>query len=284
MLLHLAIGDAYGAGFEYARPDFVCRQNHLNGYAQHPRHHSVKPGHYTDDTQMSLAVAEALLQSVRPTPLQWAQHFCDSFQRDQREGYAKGFYAFLLSVRTGEEFLARMKPHSDRSGACMRALPVGFLPNLTQVLEVAADQAAITHNTSGGIQSARAVALASHYFLYRLGPRQALGDFLRAELGGNWSNWRGAVGETGLEAAAAALTAVQQCDSMADLLRHCVDYTGDVDTVACIALGAAACCLEYRRDLPRVLYEKLERGRYGHDYLLQLQARLVQRFPGTTLT
>ncbi|GAB4543754.1 MAG: hypothetical protein Tsb0014_37610 [Pleurocapsa sp.] len=60
MLLELAIADAYGAGFEYARNTFVTEHNNLINYVQHPRHH-IKPGCYTDDTQMSIAIAETLI-------------------------------------------------------------------------------------------------------------------------------------------------------------------------------------------------------------------------------
>jgi len=59
MLLELAIGDAYGAGFEYVDTKMILPQNNLSGYVKHPRHH-IQPGSYTDDTQMSLAIAEAL--------------------------------------------------------------------------------------------------------------------------------------------------------------------------------------------------------------------------------
>lgn len=75
MLLHLAIGDAYGVGFEYVHPDLIREQNDLRGYVQHPSHTTILPGQYSDDTQMSLAVTEALLQSARPTPLQWSERF-----------------------------------------------------------------------------------------------------------------------------------------------------------------------------------------------------------------
>lgn len=60
MLLEIAIGDAYGAGFEYADSSYVRAKNNLVGYVRHPRH-GIRPGHYTDDTQMSLAIAELIL-------------------------------------------------------------------------------------------------------------------------------------------------------------------------------------------------------------------------------
>jgi hypothetical protein len=43
MLLELAIGDAYGAGFEFAADRIVREQNDLSCYVQHPRY-GRKPG------------------------------------------------------------------------------------------------------------------------------------------------------------------------------------------------------------------------------------------------
>ncbi len=63
MLLELAVGDAYGAGFEYADADTVAAKNDLSHYVRHPRHR-ISPGRYTDDTQMSLAIAEAILSDT----------------------------------------------------------------------------------------------------------------------------------------------------------------------------------------------------------------------------
>jgi len=47
MLLELAIGDAYGAGFEYVNKMLIRQFNDLGKYIKHPRH-STKPGQYTD--------------------------------------------------------------------------------------------------------------------------------------------------------------------------------------------------------------------------------------------
>lgn len=61
MLVELAIGDAYGAGFEYAAADFVKTNNNLDKYYSHP-FHKITPGNYTDDTQMSIGITELLLE------------------------------------------------------------------------------------------------------------------------------------------------------------------------------------------------------------------------------
>lgn len=275
MLLELAVGDAYGAGFEYASLDLVRKHNTATHYIQHPRH-NIRPGCYTDDTQMSLAIAEALVSGERWTPQNLARRFVEVFRRDPRKGYAGGFYAFLQEVRDGDDFLARIRPDSDKSGAAMRAAPLGVLPTIGQVVEKCRIQAALTHNTPDGIHAALASALMSHYFLYRLGPKARLGEFLESEVPGPWAApWEGKVGSKGWMSVRAAITAVVRNQRLSDLLRNCIAFTGDVDTVATIALAAASCSSEYEQDLPDNLVAMLESGPYGREYLLALDRQLL---------
>ncbi len=275
MLLELAVGDAYGAGFEYAPEHVVRRQNTAARYVKHPKH-NIAPGCYTDDTQMSLAVAEALVSGERWTPENLARRFVTCFQRDPREGYAGRFYAFLRSVTDGRDFLDRIEPNSDKSGAAMRAAPLGVLPTVGEVLDKSRLQAAITHNTPDGIHAACAAALMSHFFLYDLGPKKDLGWFLARQVPGQWSDpWSGKVGPKGWMSVRAAVTAVMRNDRLGELLKDCVAFTGDVDTVATVALAAASCSAEYRQDLPADLVTNLENGPFGRDYLGQLDRQLM---------
>lgn len=64
-------------------------------------------------------------------------------------------------------------------------------------------------------------------------------------------------------------------DRMSAILRTCIDYGGDTDTVAAIALGAASCYEEIEQDLPQQLYDKLENGAYGRDFLIGLNSALM---------
>jgi ADP-ribosylglycohydrolase len=77
----------------------------------------------------------------------------------------------------------------------------------------------------------------------------------------------------------AAITALRESDSMSDLLRRCVAFSGDVDTVAAIALAAGSCCDELAQDLPDQLVCQLESGPYGRDYLADLDKRLLALIP-----
>jgi ADP-ribosyl-[dinitrogen reductase] hydrolase len=276
MLLELAIGDAYGAGFEYAADRIVREQNNLSAYIQHPRH-GIQPGCYTDDTQMSIAVAEAIVADEPWTAESLAQRFVTAFKRDPREGYASRFYAFLQEVHDGAEFLAKIRPESDKSGAAMRACPIGVCSSLQEVIRRSTLQAAITHNTPGGIQAAVAAALMTHYFLYRLGPKSDLGTFLAAHVPGPWTTpWRGKVGAKGMESVHAAASAIMAHGSLSELLRGCVALTGDVDTVATIAMAAGACSEEMAQDLPAQLIAGLENGAFGRDFLVDLDKRLLE--------
>lgn len=275
MLLKLAIGDAYGAGFEYAANRIVREHNTGQAYIQHPRH-AIAPGRYTDDTQMSLAIAEAIVDGDAWTPQALAERFVAAFKRDPREGYASGFHAFLLEVRDGAEFLARIRPDSDKSGAAMRAPPIGVFASTDEVIERATLQARLTHDTPGGIASAVAAALSTHYFIHGHGPKSGLAAFIGAHVPGPWDiAWKGKVGAAGMDSVRAAISAVHAHSSMSELLRACIAYTGDVDTVATIALAAGACCPEIEQDLPESLYERLENGAFGHDYLRDLDRRLM---------
>jgi ADP-ribosylglycohydrolase len=277
MLVELAIGDAYGAGFEYADPSLVTSHNTLAGYVRHPRHLGIRPGAYTDDTQMTLALAELRVSGEPWTPESVASAFVTAFHRDPREGYARGFQAFLESVHTGAEFLARIRPDSDKSGAAMRAAPAGLLPTVADVLHHTDVQAKVTHDTPDGVASARAAALAVHYCHHGLGPVAEVGSWIAARLGSDvWARpWRGKVGSKGVMSVRAALTALADGGSLSSVLRACVAFTGDVDTVATVALAAASRSAEIRADLPRALVDGLENGPFGRDHLARVDAQLL---------
>ena len=281
MLLEIAVGDAYGAGMEYVEPEYTLEHNHLQSYVAHPRH-TIAPGAYTDDTQLSIAIAEAIVDDAPWTREEIAERFVAVFKRDPRQGYASRFYQLLLELRDGAELLERIDPRSDKSGAAMRAVPIGVYPSVDEVVARCTLQGSVTHDTPEGLSAACAAALSSHYFLHKRGPRERLGRFLAAAVPGpgGWDEpWEGRVGAKGWMSVRAAVTAIQSHGSMSEILRACVAYTGDVDTVAAIAMGAASCAQDVDQDLPPALVDALEDGAYGRTYLRQLDERLAERCP-----
>lgn len=281
MLVELAIGDSYGAGFEYNEPEFVAQHNDLSGYVQHSGHPGVKPGRYTDDTQMTIAVAETLLGDDWSRS-EFAYHFLHCFNRDRRVGYAGRFYNFLKSVENGREFLDRIEPRSERSGAAMRVSPVGLLKTEAEVVSIASLQARITHSTKNGQDSAVAAALAVHFFFRQNGRVADLLAYLERMVPGHrWAEpWDRPVGSSGIDNVRAAVTAVTTEKSLATILHRVVGLTGDVDTAGSIAMAIGSCSPEITNDLPPVLYQNLENGEFGRDYLAKLEELLLAKFGG----
>ena len=94
----------------------------------------------------------------------------------------------------------------------------------------------------------------THYMLYRLGLKKDLGVFLEGQVPGQWSAaWLGKVGPKGWMSVQAAVTAVMRNERLSELLKDCIAFSGDVDTVATIARLASGLVQlpEYEQDLPQ---------------------------------
>ena len=274
----IAIADARGVCFEYA-PRRIIREKNNWSLAYFPHHkHGTGGGRYSDDAHMTCAVAETLLDcGPDATARDFVEHFVAAFKREAtpREGYAGRFFDFLATVKDADDFMARIQPDSSKSGGAMRAGPCGVLSTIEQVKSIAERQAATTHNTPAGIAAAKAAALMCHYFCHDVGPRRDLAAFLNQHVPvQEWGEpYKGDIGAFGLDAVRAVLTAVTRNDTLPDLLIDCVEFGGDVDTVATIAMAAAAYAKDIDQSLPQTLWDGLENGEYGRDYLAELDRR-----------
>jgi ADP-ribosylglycohydrolase len=289
MLVELAIADAYGAGLEYVKDDFLKENHTMDKYTKHPTH-NLPAGKYTDDTQMSIAVAEAIIScdgkmtnDLDEMVDLFARHFVGAFKRDWRNGYARGFQKFLAEIKDHKEFLAKIKPTSDKSGGAMRAAPCGLFADIAEVKRVSRLQASITHNTADGMVAAEAAALMAHYFYYDLGPIEDLGVFLNQVVtlsDHDWDEtWKERIKSKGWMSVRAAITGIVMNDDTHNILRDICWMGGDVDTAAAIAIGAAACSPRIVQNIPDILYWNLENGPYGREYLHKLDNKLTEIFP-----
>jgi len=297
MLVELAVGDAYGACFEGMDTEIILKEhNNLEYHNLLPA--LVKSGCYTDDTQMTLAIAEAVLEDGPWTKEALADRFVKCFHRDERRGYTSAFLIFLMNSQTGKELLSRIDGRSTKSGAAMRAGPIGLYKNLKEVIEKSKIQAEVTHDSILGRASALCAAAMVHYFVYDLGPKAELCDWLKKEFFGDMlhnpksfrvpdsqeirSCWRPdqdrPVRCDGWECVEAALYAIETQNTLGDVLKTAVGYGGDTDTVATIAMAAASWSKEIKQNLPAHLMRNLEQGRYGLPYLAELDYKLRQKF------
>ncbi len=234
---------------------------------------------------MSLAIAELILVNKDWTKLNIATKFVEVFKRDEREGYASRFYHFLKRTKDGADFLENIHPGSEKSGAAMRAPIIGIYKDVKEVLEKCEIQASITHDTKDGINAAKASSLILHYFLWEDGKKKDLATYLKSNVKGDWLNpWQGAVRSKGWMSVRAAITAIQESSTTSELLKRCIAYTGDVDTVAAIALAGASNCKEIRNDLPGWFYAELEDGDYGRTYIENLDKQFITRIKASRRT
>jgi ADP-ribosylglycohydrolase len=214
------------------------------------------------------------------TSVYLARSFVQAFRRDPRQGYSQGFYDLLKTFKNGTEFVQKIRPTSKKNGGAMRSIPCGLLPTPEAVMDRAMWQASLTHATRDGMNAAAAAALLAW------GCRQGCDPSYLPLLLNDWLptyHWEqphsGPVSTDGIETVRAALEVLVQVNSLSGVLRESVHFTGDVDTVAAIAMGAASLSPHYRPDVPRAIEYGLEGGTYGKDYLRALDAKLLQAFP-----
>jgi len=278
MLLEIAIGDAYGAGFEFASREKIRQSNTLAAFVPHEL--GAGAGCFTDDTQMSVAVTEVLLSGTAGSGHAFADAFVRCYQRDPRIGYAKGLQGLLDECADGAALRQRIRPDSRRNGAAMRSVPLGLIADQQLLASVAKEQAAVTHNTAEGVLSSQVVALMAHFLLYEQVALRDLGRCIEQSTGFVLRHdWTDEVECDAIQTLHAVYTALLGTRGMANLLHDCVAFGGDVDSVAAIAMGLASLTPEYQRDIPAALLETLEDGAYGRRFLVALDAALAEKFP-----
>ena len=188
---------------------------------------------YTDDTVLTVAIAEAILtgRSYRDAVLAFGRRY-------PLAGYGGTFIGWLQQTDP--------QPYNSwGNGSAMRVSPIGVaFPTAEQVLHEAAQSAIISHDHPEGVKGAQAAALA--VFLARRGEGKAA---IRTEIAERFGydlsqtvdeirpaycfdvSCQGTV--------PAALIAFLDSDSYEDAVRNAISLGGDSDTLACIA-GAVA--------------------------------------------
>jgi ADP-ribosylglycohydrolase len=193
----------------------------------------VEDSRFTDDTVLTIAVAEQLLRGGDYIDL-----FHDYFHAYPLAGYGASFIRWA-GYRRREPY------NSWGNGSAMRVSPVGFAcETLGEVLAHAEQSAIVTHNHPEGIRGAQATAVA--VFLARTGKGKAeIKTAIEREFGYNLGqrldeirpsytfdvSCQGSVPES--------IIAFLESNSYEDAVRNAISLGGDADTMACIAGGIA---------------------------------------------
>ena len=188
---------------------------------------------FTDDTVLSVAVAEAILTG---------RSYLESIRRLGRRypaaGYGAAFRRWLFS-QTPAPY------NSWGNGSAMRVSPVGFaFSTEAEVLDQAAQTARITHNHPEGIKGAQATALAvflGHRGADKAQIRRQIEKRFKYDLSRTLENIRPGYGfDVSCQGTVPeAIIAFLESATYEDALRNAVSLGGDSDTLACITGGIA---------------------------------------------
>jgi poly(ADP-ribose) glycohydrolase ARH3 len=299
-ILGCFLGDAFGADFEGMNPDKA--RFHMSTLSK------KFPRSYTDDTDMTLALTESIVQSGVVDPEDIAKQF--SLHCDLTRGYAIGTIKAVLALRAGLIWhqVARIffENGSFGNGAAMRVSPVGLFyhHDLDKIREEAIRQANITHvhplGQWGAVMQACTVGLAVS--------QNPNGPFKKEQMVTNLREilWRGQVDYmkalnkieemvaqerklqarevvqslgNGVEALfsvpSACYIAITYSPDFCDAIQAAISLGGDTDTIAGM-VGAIVGAHVGEKGLPIEWIEQLEDGPRGRSFARTLADRLFE--------
>ena len=297
VLLGTMVGDAVGAPYEGA--DAVAAEAARERLSQ-ALSRSLLP--YTDDTQLTFALAEHLCAHPCVEVSDLVARFLDHFEGHR--GYARGMFGIVDAWRGGtplEQAATAVFPDgSFGNGAAMRVAPVGVVwRSDPQALDEAARrQAALTHPHPIGMDAAaaqaRAVALAANAGAFtaadiatvaagaqtpEVARALAVAEHLArdhdarvlplprvAEMIGT--------GVLADQSVPAALWVAAVADNLPDVLVLALGLGGDVDTIAAMAAAITGAALT-DGPMPPEWLERMEDGPRGLAYAVDLAERLA---------
>lgn len=193
--------------------------------------------HFTDDTIMSIAVAEALMDAPDDEEV-IRRRLIDAMQkygkRYPHAGYG-GMFRRWLRAKDPQPY------NSWGNGSAMRVSSVAWLYNdIETVRRIARLSAEVTHNHPEGIKGAEATA--SAIFLGRTGHSKAeIKAYIENEFHYDLSRTCDEIRpsyyhvESCQETVPEAITAFLEGESFEDVIRTAVSLGGDCDTLTCIA-------------------------------------------------
>ena len=186
---------------------------------------------FTDDSVMTIAVAEGLMNGGKP------DDFIDAMKRIgnmyPKAGYGGYFRKWL--------FTDERKPYNSwGNGSAMRVSPVGWMFDSLEATENAAEvSAAVTHNHSEGVKGAQATAAA--IFLARNGKsKDEIKVYIENKYDYNLSRTLDEIrpsykfNESCQETVPEAIIAFLESNDFEDAIRNAISLGGDSDTLAAI--------------------------------------------------
>ncbi len=197
---------------------------------------------FTDDSVMTIAVAEALMNTMGEDDETIKKEVITSMQKWGRK-YPNAGYGGMF-----RKWLRQSNPEpygSFGNGSAMRVSSAGWLyDDIETTRKMAKLTAEVTHNHPEGIKGAEATA--SVIFLARNGKsKEEIKEYIIKEFGYDLSRTCDEIRpsyyhvETCQETVPEAITAFLEGKDFEDVVRTAVSLGGDCDTLTCIATGMA---------------------------------------------
>ena len=186
---------------------------------------------FTDDTVMTVAVAEALLNGGTP------DDFIDSMKKIGRlypnSGYGGHFISWLFSNDC--------EPYNSwGNGAAMRVSPCGwYAKSLDEAETLAEISASVTHNHPEGIKGAQATT-AAIYLALTENSKPEIKSYIESKYGYDLNRTLDEIrpiyqfNETCQETVPEAIIAFVESNDFEDAIRNAISLGGDSDTLAAI--------------------------------------------------
>lgn len=227
---------------------------------------------YTDDSVMSFAVADWLLNTDRSSEqlveklVTWAKGYpCPM------GGYGGSFRKWLFRPELLPPYTGERQPYNSfGNGSAMRCSACGWVAkSLDEALDLAKRSAEVTHNHPEGIKGAQATAAA--IFLARQGEsKEAIRTFIERTFGYDLSRTCNEIrptysfDETCQGTVPEAIIAFLESTDFESAIRMGISLGGDSDTLCCITGGIAEAyykvipehiLVEVKNRLPKALFQ-----------------------------
>ena len=235
------LGDMIGSPYEFDRSP---KTKEFPLFSKHSE--------YTDDSVMTIAVADALLTTLGKADEEIKTALVDSMQKWGKKypdaGYGGMFYRWLHSKHP--------EPYgSYGNGSAMRVSAAGWLfVTLEETRHVARLTAEVTHNHPEGIKGAEATA--SAIFMARTGSsKDEIRAYIIQEFGYDLSRTCDEIRpkyhhvESCQQTVPEAISAFLEGNDFEDVIRTAVSLGGDCDTLTCIAGGIAEAFYEVPEEI-----------------------------------
>jgi len=165
-LTGLAIGDALGMPFEskdHGDPLLASWDGSFQPCpASHPYCRGLRPGQWTDDTKMAMALSESLVHCKTYDPADAASMYLGWYRSNDWRGIGTATKQSMKALDSGRMWLESGVPGAEGNGTAMRIAPLGLflrsrIPSL--VARCARMDAEITHDSDEAREGSAVVAL-----------------------------------------------------------------------------------------------------------------------------